>query len=489
MTSTQPTKYDFRVNPVYQVDFATQCKGKRVVATKRTVRFRFGFSNAQAIVEGHTGNECRGEEHEVYFVWSLTSGKRQLFMDDQEIHYSKGGRTETSFETSWSITGGHIMKIKVYAAPPLRPTPGFRQFELTLDGCSYFDMPKIYELGTKRSNRLVNRGHVSSTSQEYETQFALPPTPARVTPPSSPREDALHSSMEMDLLSLQSSPTPSSQYSNEGFSSRNIHYQDTSSIVSTPTVYQQAHPGNHLALANEPHTFTQPAVQQPHVGGTDQNYHAYAQQQQQHKFPQQQGQYYEHQHYYQQQPQPQPTVENQYWYQEAQFQPAPTPINVSPESKEGVERALTVPVKLTMEKLSIAELEEREQPESLSPLEKAIRSLVNLDNIEEVKETPLQAKSRTMKEVGKSNKSKPMAPTKVDWNLSTNASLGEIKAKAPPREPQREVMRTHAFDPAAVQAGMMVVYGSSIPSQGFGAAVTHPFMYQQQQYVPQMLNM
>lgn len=145
--TTVPPKSDFRLrHPVYQISFQQEASGKRVAATKRRVKFNFGFPNREAIKLGHSGPNCRGEEHEIVLVWSLTSGKRSVLMDGQEVHFS-AGKLENVFETSSPMAGGHLFKIVAHATPPLFDKPGFRQFDLFIDGQSFFEMPRIFELG------------------------------------------------------------------------------------------------------------------------------------------------------------------------------------------------------------------------------------------------------------------------------------------------------------------------------------------------------
>jgi hypothetical protein len=127
---------------------ATKTKYPTIRRTERIVR-RFGFSNIQALKEGQTGTACRGEEHEVTLVWSVTSGKRQITMDNQEVHYSANRSGMIDF--SWTIRGNHVLKIAAYAAPPMSASPSFRQYDLFVDGQSYFDMPKVFELGLRGS--------------------------------------------------------------------------------------------------------------------------------------------------------------------------------------------------------------------------------------------------------------------------------------------------------------------------------------------------
>eukprot|EP00429_Kryptoperidinium_foliaceum_P028964 CAMPEP_0176140826 /NCGR_PEP_ID=MMETSP0120_2-20121206/71598_1 /TAXON_ID=160619 /ORGANISM="Kryptoperidinium foliaceum, Strain CCMP 1326" /LENGTH=108 /DNA_ID=CAMNT_0017476929 /DNA_START=122 /DNA_END=444 /DNA_ORIENTATION=- len=105
--------------PVYQIDFAAQAAGKRVASTKRKIRWRFGFPNKAALDAGKTGPECRGEEHDVTVVWSITSGKRQIMMDTREIHYSSSRAGILDF--SWTTKGNHVVKVVCHAAPPLSP--------------------------------------------------------------------------------------------------------------------------------------------------------------------------------------------------------------------------------------------------------------------------------------------------------------------------------------------------------------------------------
>jgi len=134
-------------NHAYHIDFMATSSGKRVSGTKRRVRWQFGFSNREAIENGLTGQECRGEEHEVTLIWSLTSGKRMVLFDGVELCFSIGKVSKNKFEFDWSMHGNHTMKIIAYAAPPLRASTNFRQFDLLLDGRSVLDLPKIFELG------------------------------------------------------------------------------------------------------------------------------------------------------------------------------------------------------------------------------------------------------------------------------------------------------------------------------------------------------
>lgn len=147
--------------PSYQVDFVAQNTGRRVALTKRRVRWRFGFPSAEALEGGKTGIEARGEEHEVSLVWSLTSGKKSVVFDNQEVH-SSDSRAST-FEFSWSRDNLHVYKITAHATGN---GPSGRQYDLIVDGQSYFDMPKVFELGLPNLGRQRKRLDMNDGGQQ-----------------------------------------------------------------------------------------------------------------------------------------------------------------------------------------------------------------------------------------------------------------------------------------------------------------------------------
>mmetsp|Transcript_27440 Transcript_27440/g.58273 ORF Transcript_27440/g.58273 Transcript_27440/m.58273 type:complete len:386 (+) Transcript_27440:360-1517(+) len=151
--STAP-RYDLGLNPPYQINFRAKRAGKRITATKRRITFQFGFSSASAIASGRVEKECRGEEHEIVLVWSHISGKRQLYLDGREVHSSRAARGNTRFEYSWNAFGCHAVKVVANASPPngYGASAGQeRQFDMELDGMSFFKFSQIYELGRSGS--------------------------------------------------------------------------------------------------------------------------------------------------------------------------------------------------------------------------------------------------------------------------------------------------------------------------------------------------
>lgn len=142
--------------PLYAIDFTAVACGKRVANTKRRVRWRFGFANSDALASGETGTACRGEEHDVTLVWSVTSGKRLILADGQEVHYSNSRSAVIDF--SWTMKGNHVLKVVAHATAPMSVDAGFRQYDFFVDGRSFFSFPKVYRLGLTGSKTMSPDG-------------------------------------------------------------------------------------------------------------------------------------------------------------------------------------------------------------------------------------------------------------------------------------------------------------------------------------------
>jgi hypothetical protein len=151
---------------MYQVDCNVAATGKTVSATKRTVRWRYGFANMEAMSAGITGVNCRGSEHELTLIWSLASGKKKVLHDGREIHFSQGRRAETKFQFQFFV-GNHVFTMLAHAAPPLgKKAHNWKQFELMVDGCSFSRLTKIFELGMAKKGRKDQRGYGNSSRNE-----------------------------------------------------------------------------------------------------------------------------------------------------------------------------------------------------------------------------------------------------------------------------------------------------------------------------------
>ncbi|KAL3808391.1 hypothetical protein ACHAXA_000789 [Cyclostephanos tholiformis] len=141
---------DLVPHTAYQVDFAAVNCGKLVGSSKRNIRFKFGYTNIDALSNGKRGNDCRGAEHEVIVDWSLSSGKQAIVFDAQEVFFDVGSSTQSKIKHSWKDPLGHILEVKIHAAnmsTKSNPDPDWRQYDLFIDGVSFFRMPKIFEIG------------------------------------------------------------------------------------------------------------------------------------------------------------------------------------------------------------------------------------------------------------------------------------------------------------------------------------------------------
>lgn len=482
-TAADTAKYNLNINPVYQIDVTTASTGKMVAQTKRRVRWRFGFSNAEAIKSGSSGTDCRGEEHEVTLIWSLTSGKRLVLMDGKEVHFSMGKPTSGKFQTSWTMRGNHVLKIVAYAAPPIKNRPGFKQFELFLDGMGFNGMPKIYELGVKaggaHARSLVPRESASHTQQNRQpvyNNYSLPTEEENAwarrvesyedrrsidNPAPVPTEVAAST----DLMSAPVS-TPGQDYLNQpnalldnsapvvGAAPPQPDFDFTPQVAPAPTYNDVA--GSVLGLYGGGANNSPPAQETTPLPALPPSTSAPVVQQQQ---------------YYQE-----PAPPQQQYYQE----PAPQQLQFTEQQYEQQyeqqpqyeEKAVVTPLK------PIQNVENHtESPQGVADLDdvtKAMKNLVNFDDINEnpvneelsMYSSPFADKNHLRDDQRKvksgPTKSKGITATSKEFNMA-GRSLNEVKSMhggGVRKPPTKEVMKTHAFDPAAAQAGMMVVYGA-----------------------------
>lgn len=155
---------------VYQIDFTAVASGKRIASSKRRVRWRFGFANMDALAAGQTGTDCRGEEHDVTIVWSVTSGKKLVLADGKEVHTAKN--RNNVFEFSWTMKGNHVLKVVAHAQPPMTAVPGFRQYDFFVDGQSFFTFPKVFRLGLAPNDPRAGGRRRQQQEQDYGASSA-----------------------------------------------------------------------------------------------------------------------------------------------------------------------------------------------------------------------------------------------------------------------------------------------------------------------------
>jgi hypothetical protein len=492
--STQPSKYDLRLNPPYQVDFCNVAAGKTIAATKRRVRFRFGFSNRLALEEGRSGTDCRGEEHEVVIVVSTLSGKRYVYCDGHEVHFSTGsgsfyGGGDNVFETSWTMKGGHLVKVKGYTSLNLMEDSRFRQFDLFIDGLSYFAMPKIYELG-KKSVAGVGRGStralppppppprsvspapVEEEEEHYGFQYRRS-TPERRSIASSGRavtEIASDASLDekkdesavvdilsdasvsnsSDLLDIVSSgvaaPSSPLQLDNTPTPSSGI---DEFAPVATPpsSSENQFASVSHSILSQYGNAATVAAARPAYSPGG--GVLALANESHTYSVPneQQHHQYSAYHHHQQQQHShpgyPSPYPPPPYTQQPSYYTTTPASSYAHPVSPDASMRSLATvdeasaaavaAVPLSMQPLSLEDLviaeEEKAASRPLTDVERAVASLVNLGDIKEAVVTPEQRKSMQAKEsqIKAAKKSKPAPPSAPGWRMGQGSTLGDLQ--------------------------------------------------------------
>ncbi|KAL3766937.1 hypothetical protein ACHAW5_011156 [Stephanodiscus triporus] len=109
-------------------------------------------------------------------VWSLLTGKAHIYVDSREIYRHEPVEPSVfnpfaaSFHRGFDLpdhrhNGRHRLDIRCYARTPLGARnmvvndsgETFRQYDLSVDGLSYFSMPAVYELGTDRMWEKVSR--------------------------------------------------------------------------------------------------------------------------------------------------------------------------------------------------------------------------------------------------------------------------------------------------------------------------------------------
>eukprot|EP00546_Thalassionema_frauenfeldii_P001129 CAMPEP_0178937048 /NCGR_PEP_ID=MMETSP0786-20121207/25529_1 /TAXON_ID=186022 /ORGANISM="Thalassionema frauenfeldii, Strain CCMP 1798" /LENGTH=661 /DNA_ID=CAMNT_0020615553 /DNA_START=127 /DNA_END=2112 /DNA_ORIENTATION=+ len=230
---------------VYQIDFTAVASGKRIASTKRRVRWRFGFANPEALANGETGTACRGEEHDITLVWSITSGKRLVLADGQEVHYSSSRTNKLDF--SWTMRGNHVLKILAHASPPLSATPGFRQYDFYVDGQSFFNFPKVFRLGLSPGAASPRGASVGMSSGGYSKYNGSKPSsksgPASIEAPTNYDEEEAYL-QEAIKNSLKDTGAPAAaasgnshaQMSSEGKNLLMDFYADDQTQTSAPSL-------------------------------------------------------------------------------------------------------------------------------------------------------------------------------------------------------------------------------------------------------------
>lgn len=161
----------------YQVDYSVKNTAKTLGFSKKRVSFKFGFASPQAMEQGLTGAQCRGSEHEVVFLWSLKSGKRQLYLDGKDVHYSESGMNGWTVDREWQhsfplreMGTNRTFKVHFISQPINKDLPESKAFDLRVNGVSYFRFNEIWKLGTgSMTSRVGPGGQTHSIGRDSPT--------------------------------------------------------------------------------------------------------------------------------------------------------------------------------------------------------------------------------------------------------------------------------------------------------------------------------
>ena len=485
---------------------------------------RFGFPNREALEEGQTGQAARGEEHEVVVVWSITSGKRQIVMDGKEVHYSSS-RTGV-LDHSWTSRGNHVYKVVCHAAPPVSAVPGFRQYDLFIDGQSFFQFPKVYELGLRGERRGRSAGSTAAPAgvkaprtpreEEEELQKAIraslaeskqhlekskpPPAPAPVPVPAYASPAPAYAAAPPAALPGYPDDSMSVGMGDPTQPSYAPFSQAPPAYGAPPPAYGAAppvsYPTSNAGAAAYPALPPSAPAPAPYSAPTPAYAPAPA------PIPESNALF--DNNYSSAPPAPAATPFDSFApgaVAEDPFAPkppshtdiatgimsaygpatpAPAPAALPPSESSGVEAP--PPASPAMMKF------EEEAPQN--PFDAALKNLVNIDHIDQPASSHLKSAIKKEEEEKEKLKKKgtskglPPAAANVVGHQATLSQIGEVKEK---KEPSKPVMNAppQLFSPQAVQAGAMVVYGDTsnnngpppLQRQGFGVGA----MQQQQQ--------
>jgi len=225
---------------VYQVDFTTGYNGKKIGLTKRRITWRFGFANFDALQSGLIGVDARGQEHEVVIIWSIISGKRQVLLDGHAIHVSTVSKNQGKFQFDFEMQGNHTIKLTAHAGPPMNSNGIVqRQFDMVLDGLSFFDFSKIYQLGVGRND--MPQANVKKAVPPLSHQYLLESSPSKNNYYSSSSSSSSTQCVEQQYEN-ESNPYRPSFAQNSSFplavsptsSAANIYHQSEKNEVHTP---------------------------------------------------------------------------------------------------------------------------------------------------------------------------------------------------------------------------------------------------------------
>lgn len=142
----------------YQIDFSTTTVGRHIRQTKRHVTWRFGFAHVPSLLAKKKGVACRGIELDIHLIWSVASGKHELYMNNILVHHTVSSSSisvlpSQRFEHSLFVPeeilpGGHVVHIQAWALGFRNHASTDKQFVMTFDGQNFNFFYPIYLLGS-----------------------------------------------------------------------------------------------------------------------------------------------------------------------------------------------------------------------------------------------------------------------------------------------------------------------------------------------------
>jgi len=264
----------------YQIDYSQKNTSKTFGFSKKRISFKFGIANKKALDDGLTGANCRGSEHEIIFIWSLNSGKRQILADGKDVHYSESGQngwtSDQVFQHHFNMrVPGFSQPVRCHLVtqPSNKDIPSIKPFDLRINGLSFFTFSKIFQLGTPQmvSRPIKGKGGRQvdpeddpyCTPEERKAIAAAKLASMRDYREQQERKQGGMNRDEGNLINLMddpSPPTPAPSVATQGYSAASMgSFGSAPQQQPPPAAYAQSAYSNYSLGAPAP----QPAYGQP----------------------------------------------------------------------------------------------------------------------------------------------------------------------------------------------------------------------------------
>jgi len=166
----------------YQVDYSVKNMSKTFGFSKKAISFKFGVANPEALDQGLTGAHCRGSEHEIIFIWSLNSGKRQILADGKDVHFSESGMngwtSDQVFQHQFQMRIPNFsvpVRCHLITQPARADDPQIKPFDVRINGISFFRFSKIFQLGLPEMVSVPLNGGSRGGGGRYGSRSSIDP--------------------------------------------------------------------------------------------------------------------------------------------------------------------------------------------------------------------------------------------------------------------------------------------------------------------------